>query len=332
MRKISIVIPVYNGYKTLEGCLDSAISQDYENTEIIAVDDGSTDSSYDILKSYSQVITIKQKNTGVSAARNAGIVRATGDYIAFLDQDDMWSTSKLSEQSSCFDEGKNILFIFCDFTRYNYNNKTMYDKSNSELNNYIYTWRHIACEIKDAILFSGADIMELLLMGYPIYPSTMVINRKTLVDVGGWDNSFPLCQDFDISLRCCKYTNFMYLDKKLVTIGRHDYNVSSSMINQLEEDIEVLEHSLKKPIYTNTDCNTMRYYYAKRLCDLGWHYLNIGDKQKSRKYYKMSMKHRSWLTKATFSLVFTYYPFSYIKKVWHNKINKDMNYELYGKI
>lgn len=90
--KLSIVIPVYNDEKYLKRCLDSIIDLDYQNLEIILVDDGSTDDSLAIMTDYAtqdkRIKTISQQNLGVSVARNTGLTQATGEYIMFVDADD----------------------------------------------------------------------------------------------------------------------------------------------------------------------------------------------------------------------------------------------------
>jgi len=87
--KVSIIIPVYNAEKYIKKCLDSILKQTYKNIEIIVINDGSTDKSYDVLKKYEdKIILINQKNHGVSYSRNVGIEKATGDYIMFVDGDD----------------------------------------------------------------------------------------------------------------------------------------------------------------------------------------------------------------------------------------------------
>lgn len=92
MKKVSVIIPVYNVEAYLLKCMESAVGQSYENIEIICVDDGSTDSSPDILSSFadkdSRIHVIHQENQGLSGARNTGIGYATGDYIVFIDGDD----------------------------------------------------------------------------------------------------------------------------------------------------------------------------------------------------------------------------------------------------
>ena len=89
---ISVVVPVYNVEKYLPKCLDSLLAQSWQELEIIVVDDGSPDNSWDIMQEYarrdSRVRPIRQKNGGLSAARNAGVEAARGEWIGFLDSDD----------------------------------------------------------------------------------------------------------------------------------------------------------------------------------------------------------------------------------------------------
>lgn len=108
MINISVILPVYNGSKTLTTCIESITSQDYSDYEIVAIDDGSTDNSLEILESY-PIKIIRQKNSGVSAARNAGAALAKGQYLAFIDQDDKWMPEKLSRQVEFIDKNNNVL-------------------------------------------------------------------------------------------------------------------------------------------------------------------------------------------------------------------------------
>ena len=90
--KVSVIVPVYNVEKYLRKCLDSLVNQTFKDYEIIVVNDGSTDTSQDIINEYvskySNIKAFKKENGGLSSARNAGIIQAIGDYIAFVDSDD----------------------------------------------------------------------------------------------------------------------------------------------------------------------------------------------------------------------------------------------------
>ena len=92
MVRISIIVPVYNGEKHLSECIQSILDQSFTDIEVIVINDGSTDGSLSLIKRYAQndsrIVVINQKNKGVSAARNAGLSKARGDYIMFVDADD----------------------------------------------------------------------------------------------------------------------------------------------------------------------------------------------------------------------------------------------------
>ena len=101
MKKVSVIIPVYNGSKYLYQCIESVINQDYKNLEIIVVDDNSSDNSISIIKKFKdrRIKLIKLNNhLGVSKARNRGIDEASGELICFIDSDDYWYLDKISKQ------------------------------------------------------------------------------------------------------------------------------------------------------------------------------------------------------------------------------------------
>lgn len=317
MINISVILPVYNGSKTLTTCIESITSQDYSDYEIVAIDDGSTDNSLEILESY-PIKIIRQKNSGVSAARNAGAALAKGQYLAFIDQDDKWMPEKLSRQVEFIDKNNNVLYVFTNFKRFSYNGSGSYSLSNSELNPYIYSWPHIKHPIKSGRIFDCNDAMELLLNGYPIYPSTMLINKDILVRAGGWNNIFPRCQDLDISLRCSRITKFCYVDLVLTEIGRHETNVSSDFINQLEEDIDVLKYHLEKDIFDFSEKKRISYYLGMRLCNMGWHHFNRGNATHARHCYFQALRYPSGFFRALINIPFTFYPLSLFKVARNN--------------
>lgn len=121
---VSVIIPVYNSEKYLVKCLESIMSQTYENIEIICIDDGSTDSSCEILYSYQKkdfrIIVLKQQNRFAGAARNAGIKAATGKYIIFVDSDDFLDTNAIEKIVASAEEKKTQILIY-DINKYDNN-------------------------------------------------------------------------------------------------------------------------------------------------------------------------------------------------------------------
>ncbi len=116
MPSVSIIVPVYNVEKYLVECLDSLLGQTMQNFEIICIDDGSTDRSADILRRYAsqdrRITVLTQENAGVSAARNAGIKRAQGDYLYFMDSDDVLSKNALETLWNCIEATCADLVVF----------------------------------------------------------------------------------------------------------------------------------------------------------------------------------------------------------------------------
>ena len=108
---VSVIIPVYNGEKYLQETIETVFKQTYQPIEIIAVDDGSTDRSKQIISQFPEIKYIFQKNQGVAVARNTGIAEAKGEYIALLDQDDLWTNNKLQIQVEYLNEHSEIDYV-----------------------------------------------------------------------------------------------------------------------------------------------------------------------------------------------------------------------------
>jgi glycosyltransferase involved in cell wall biosynthesis len=113
MTKISVIISVYNGENYLRNAIESALQQDYADKEILVVDDGSTDRTAEIAQQFGEkLIYIYQANKGLGAGRNTGFNASSGNYIAFLDHDDVWEKEKLSRQMNLMLSSHNDPLIF----------------------------------------------------------------------------------------------------------------------------------------------------------------------------------------------------------------------------
>jgi glycosyltransferase involved in cell wall biosynthesis len=108
MPLVSAVMPVFNGEEFLVAALDSLLAQDYETFEVVVCDDGSTDGTAEILRSYPQVSTVRQENRGAAAARNAAIAASRGELVATFDADDTWPANRLSLQAAFLAEHPEI--------------------------------------------------------------------------------------------------------------------------------------------------------------------------------------------------------------------------------
>lgn len=139
MEKVSVIVPVYNAENTIDRCLESITKQTYTNLEIICINDGSKDNSYEILKKISQkdsrILVINKENGGVSSARNSGLSRATGKYIAFIDIDDYMEEDMIESLVSRLEKDNSELVI-CNYKikQNNYISDNDFDEKNLLMN------------------------------------------------------------------------------------------------------------------------------------------------------------------------------------------------------
>ena len=114
---ISVIIPTYNSQKYISSAVNSVLSQTYKAFELIIVDDGSTDNTGEIVASFDdrRIRYIRQNNSGVAVARNTGIKSSKGEYIAFLDADDIWERDKLAVQIDEISSDDNICMVYSAF-------------------------------------------------------------------------------------------------------------------------------------------------------------------------------------------------------------------------
>lgn len=130
MKKVSIIIPVYNAEKTIEKCISSILKQTYKDYELLLIDDGSTDNSLKVIKKYSKYKNIRilnQENHGVAYTRNRGIKEATGDYIMFIDNDDFIDSDYIEQHiTAILKENSDI--VISGYRRINIENKILHEE------------------------------------------------------------------------------------------------------------------------------------------------------------------------------------------------------------
>jgi len=194
--RISVIIPTYNRAFLIKRALESVLSQTTPANEILVVDDGSDDNTTDVIKDYYPTVKlITQENKGISAARNHGINEAEGEWIALLDSDDQWKSNKLERQISAL--GKNPGFLL------------------SHTNE---TWIRNGVEIKQMKKHQkrGGHIFSSCLPLCAISPSSVIIHRSIFEEVGLFDETLPVCEDYDMWLRICARFPVLFIDEELV--------------------------------------------------------------------------------------------------------------------
>jgi glycosyltransferase involved in cell wall biosynthesis len=179
---VSAVIPVYNGARYVRAAIDSALAQTLPDLEIVVVDDGSTDATPEILAGYGPRIRVhRQPNGGVAAARNAGVRAARGEYVAFLDADDVWLPEKLARQLPAFDEDDVALV---------YSGMTVVDADLRPL-------RVVEPPPPDAVLHNTLCVEP---VNVPL-TMTGVVRRAAFDELGGFDARLSTSADADFVCR-----------------------------------------------------------------------------------------------------------------------------------
>lgn len=223
MKKVSVIIPAYNGDRYIGEAIASVLAQTYSNYEIIVIDDGSVDNTRQVVQGYGdRVKYFYQENQGVAAARNQGIRVSQGEYIAFLDQDDVFIPHKLSEQVSCLELHLDVGIIHSGWQRINHCGENL---------GTVEPW-HQAPTL---------DIEEWL-WWKPVLLSAMMFRRHWLEKGRGLDSQFKQLCDLDLAWRLtligCKTR---WLKQVTVCYREHDRNDSLNTIVQAQETEAILD-------------------------------------------------------------------------------------------
>ncbi|MDG1842724.1 MAG: glycosyltransferase [Nitrospinaceae bacterium] len=205
--KVSVIVPTYNRADRLERALNSIVSQTCQDFELIVVDDGSTDKTYQLMKSFpkAQYFYIK-KNSGVSKARNVGLAFAKGELICFLDSDDLWKEKKIQIQSLWLENNKDSQICYTD---------EIWVRNGVRVN-----------PMNRHRKYSG-DIFRHCLGLCIVSPSSVMIRAKLFDEIGNFDESLPACEDYDLWLRIASKYAFHFIEEPLIIkYGGHSDQLS----------------------------------------------------------------------------------------------------------
>ncbi|MEE8380892.1 MAG: glycosyltransferase [Thermodesulfobacteriota bacterium] len=213
MPKVSVIIPTYNRAHVLREAIDSVLSQKYSDLELLVVDDGSTDHTKEVVSSYTSKLNyIYQEHKGVSAARNRGIKHTKGDYLAFLDSDDLWLPDKLSTQMRFMEDHPEIHICYTE---------ERWIRRGVRVN-----------PMKKHRKYSGM-IFEHCLPLCIVSPSSVLIARSLLEEIGVFDEELKVCEDYDLWLRIsARYPIYLLDTPLIIKRGGHDDQLSKAMNGQ----------------------------------------------------------------------------------------------------
>jgi glycosyltransferase involved in cell wall biosynthesis len=230
---VSVIIPTYNRSYCVWKAIDSVRNQTHSNWEVVVVDDGSTDDTHSVIRSrYGADVRIRyiyQTNAGVSAARNTGIRASRGNYIAFLDSDDIWKPWKLNVQLGCFRAFPEIGMAWTNFEAVNPAGdvvKSRYLTTMYEAYRFFDSFDSLfekSCDLADLMdLTSDQDpnarvyvgnIYTQMLRGNLVHTSTVLLSKERIEKVGWFDVDLTLSgEDYDYHFRTCKWGAVAFVD------------------------------------------------------------------------------------------------------------------------
>jgi glycosyltransferase involved in cell wall biosynthesis len=252
--KVSVIVPLFNNSTSIEQTLRSILAQSYGNFEIIVVDDGSTDGGAEVVKSLGnpRVRLIQQANSGAAAARNTGIKQATGEWIAFLDADDLWSADNLASHLEILNRNPGIVWSAgaCNLRL-----------ANSRLVK-MGLPKKLAMMLRDDIF---EDAIFLIGRIYCMNTNTIMVRREIFENVGLMNTTLNTAEDLDMWLRIAlKYPKLAYCHEP---IAEYYVGNSNSLAHRghLEENGRSLLSFVRSCLYTSKKLGTER---AQALCDL----------------------------------------------------------------
>ncbi len=270
---ISVIIPTFNRINLLKETVDSVRNQSFRDFEIIVVNDGSTDGTGDWLRDQTDLRVIEQNNLGIATARNNGAAAAKGDWLAFLDHDDLWAPDKLLIQAEFVRNNPDVALVAVRHVRMGQPNR----------------------EPKNPQWIKG----DLFLKEYSqsfIHTSSVMIRRDIFEHVGGFPTKYHFADEFDVWLKISAAYPIAYFDRPLVFIRFYESNTSHNRIGVRTDTYDILlRHYDPERIPPRTFLRTL----SDHDISFGRAYLQVGNLSEALKWFRSSLRRtpfrlRSW--------------------------------------
>jgi glycosyltransferase involved in cell wall biosynthesis len=292
MTKTSVLIPAYNRAYIIREALQSAFAQTFQDFEVLVIDDGSKDLTSQIMQEYHdpRLRYIRhEKNKGYSGACNTGFREAKGEYVSFLDSDDLWKPEKLSIEVGFLERHREVQAVFSDLEKEDGREMV---PSFMRVTPYFSTMlaaKHYPSEI----VFTQREMYLCLLREVPIKPTALTIRKEAVEHVGYFNESWPSGSDWEFLLRFSRVFRFGYIDQPLAVLRvqedathrvyeTHDktmvLNVLQTEIQRIQDqdDVEAL--------------SAARWGYCDLTKHLAWSYLAQGQKTAAAKTFRRGFR------------------------------------------
>ncbi|MGB7533081.1 MAG: glycosyltransferase [Halobacteriota archaeon] len=247
---VSAIIPTYNRAHLIGRAVQSVLNQTYQDFEILIIDDGSTDNTEEIIKSFrdERIRHIRhERNKGAAAARNTGIKAARGEYIAFQDSDDEWYSNKLEEISKIIEERKDVDFI-TSYGKIIKNGKIIGDIGRAP-------WVNV---------LSKTELIIRLFISNFIPTQGVVVKKEKIVEVGGFDESLPSASDYELWLRLAPICTLYFVNKPLFNLYFSQKSLTSDIGKRIKSQVHLFNKNQK--ILKKFVNSKILYYIIRQRC------------------------------------------------------------------
>lgn len=277
---VSVITPVYNAERYLSQAIESVLAQSHRHFEYLLIDDCSPDRCREIITNYgkrdSRINGIfLEKNGGPANARNEGLKRSTGEFIAFIDADDVWEPAKLERQLARFAGNPRLGLV--------------------SVNGYVineHGARGRALFHPREVRSGKISLQEYLLDGVPIATSATMIRQSCIATCGYFEEKYFLTDDYVMWMRVCQRYEIEILDERLIRYREHTENITRNRLRTRQEKMLVLENEILSNAQLVHELGTEFLAVVQRkYCSLGKLYSRNGDYHKAEEQYVKSLRH-----------------------------------------
>ncbi|MCH7342792.1 glycosyltransferase family 2 protein [Pelomonas sp. CA6] len=285
---VSVIVPSFNAERHLRETLDAILAQQAEGLvlEVIVVDDGSSDASVAIAAAYGERLRlVRQANAGVSRARNLGLSLARGEFVCFVDHDDVWLPGKLAAQLAEFERDPGLGVVYSRFAVWHPDPAGRYPPPAS-----------LAEERPGLDEAESGWIYPVLLLDSVVLTSCAMARRERLAACGGFDESLPYSEDWDLWLRLSRQCRFAKL-ARVTTLYRQQPTQGSRHFRAIDYRTRLLEGAVRRwglvsPDGGRLDRRRFRHQLARYHMDFGYVCLKAGERALGRRAFVKAWRHR----------------------------------------
>lgn len=271
MSVISVIIPAYNAEKTILETIQSLQQQTFSDFELIVINDGSTDQTVELLSTIedSRIKIFSYENGGLPGARNRGIARATGEYVTFIDADDLWTPDKLELQLAALQQHPEagVAYSWTAFI--------------NEKSEFLYVW--------EPLFYEGDVYRQLLVKNFISSGSNILVRRQFIEKAGEFDSSLKSAEDWDYYLRLAAQCAFVLVPKYQILYRRSSQSMTSKVDVMEKYILMVIERAFQTApselLFIKNQSLANTYRFLAQLC-IAHSLDNNGVRQASRKLRK----------------------------------------------